>query len=83
MSCVRVTARGFSVHAGVHAAAGDVERRRRIVRWCLRPPFAAAQFSATQDGRVAFALRHPRADGATHVVFPELTVLHKLLGATR
>jgi len=70
--------RGFSVHAGVCAAACDVERRRRIVRYCLRPPYASSQFSATADGRVAFALRHPRADGSTHVVFPELTVLHKL-----
>lgn len=66
------------MHAGVHAAAGDVERRRRIVRYCLRPPFASSQFTATADGRVAFTLRHPRADGATHVVFPELTVLHRL-----
>jgi len=40
--------------------------------------FAAGQFRATQDGRVAFTLRHPRADGATHVVFPQLSVLHKL-----
>jgi hypothetical protein len=70
--------RGFSVHAGVFASAGETQRRRRIVRYCLRPPFAASQFTATRDGRVAFSLRHPRADGATHVVFPELTVLHKL-----
>ena len=27
---------------------------------------------------MAFQLRHPRSDGATHVVFPQLTVLHKL-----
>lgn len=51
--------RGFSVHAGVCARAGEVERRRRIVRYCLRPPFAAAPFRLTQDGRVAFQLRPP------------------------
>ena len=70
--------RGFSVHAGVFAPAGDVERRRRIVRYCLRPAFAASQFRATRDGRVAFQLRHPRADGATHIVLPELAVVHRL-----
>lgn len=70
--------RGFSVHAGVSAPAGDVQRRRRIVRYCLRPAFAASQFRATRDGRVAFQLRHPRADGATHIVLPEPAVLHRL-----
>ena len=70
--------RGFSVHAGVFAPAQDTERRRRIIRYCLRPPFASAQVTATIDGRVAFQLRHPRSNGATHVVFAELAWMRKV-----
>jgi len=70
--------RGFSVHAGVFAPAQDTERRRRIIRYCLRPPFASAQVTATMDGRVAFQLRHPRNNGATHVVFAELAWMRKV-----
>ena len=60
------------------AAAHDTLRRRRIVRYCLRPPLCTGQVRPTRDGRVAFRLRHPRSNGATHVVFPELAFLRKL-----
>ena len=60
-------------------AHGAVQYHRHLregtVSACVTTP---SQFAATSDGRVAFSLRHPRADGATHVVFPELAVMHKL-----
>jgi hypothetical protein len=70
--------RGFSTHAGVCASGEEREKRRRIVRYCLRPPFAAKQVRATRDGRVALMLRHPRSNGATHAVFTELGFMRKL-----
>ena len=70
--------RGFSVHAGVFASDDDRVRRARILRYCLRPPFASAQLRETDDGRVAFELRHARWDGATHVVFTEEGVVRRL-----
>jgi len=40
--------------------------------------FAEKQIRATRDGRVAFELRRPRNNGATHVVFSELAFMKKL-----
>jgi len=57
--------RGFSVHAGVSAGAGDAERRRRIVRYCLRPPFADGSYCFTSmsseylEPSAADDVRHP------------------------
>ena len=71
--------RGFSTDASAAASQGDTEGRRRIVRYCVRPPFAEKQVRATADGRVAFQLRHPRRNGATHVVFSEHAFVRRLM----
>jgi hypothetical protein len=60
---------GFSLHAGVWARGDEEEKRRRMVRYCVRPPLAEKQVQQTADGRIAFELRRARANGATHVVF--------------
>jgi hypothetical protein len=70
--------RGFSTHALVWAGGEDREKRRRIVRYCLRPPLCANQVRATRDGRVSLELRHAWSDGATHAVFTELLFMRKL-----
>jgi hypothetical protein len=72
--------RGFSLHASVSARQGDTEGRRRIVRYCVRPPLAEKQVRSTRDGRVSFELRHPRSNGATHVVFSEQGFVRRLAG---
>ncbi len=69
---------GFSAHAEVFARAGELERRRAIVRYCVRPPFADKQVKRIRGGQVAFELRHPRSDGTTHVVLEPLQFLARL-----
>jgi hypothetical protein len=44
----------------------------------VRPPFSEQQVQATKDGRVGFELRHPRRNGATHIVMSELGFVRKL-----
>ena len=69
---------GFSVHAGVSAAAHEIVKKRNLVKYCLRPPFAEKQVQERGDGRVAFELKKPRSNGATHVLFSEMGFVAKL-----
>ncbi len=61
-------ASGFDVHAGVTVRQGDREGLGRLLRYCARPPFALERISLLPDGRVAYLLRKPRNNGATHRV---------------
>ena len=69
---------GFSVDASVRVCAGDKAGRTRLVRYGARPPFSDHQFSETTDGRIAFALRKPRRDGATHLFFTPLALPRRI-----
>lgn len=71
--------RGFSVHAGVEIGATDADGRERLARYVTRPPFAAEQVQRTKDGRVAFRLGHPKPTGETHVFFPALQFLRRVI----
>jgi len=59
---------GFNVHAGVTVRANDREGLEKLCRYGARPPFSLERMSLLPDGRVAYLLRKPRRNGATHLV---------------
>jgi len=66
---------GFNIHAGVTIRKGYREGLERLCRYGARPPFSLERISLLPDGRVAYRLRRPRRNGATHLV---LTPVHFL-----
>jgi len=70
--------KGWDLHAGLVVAAGQRERLERVCRYALRPPVTPDRLAATADGQVRLALRHPWADGTTHVVFDPVEFLGRL-----
>jgi hypothetical protein len=71
-------ASGYNVHAGVTVRAGDREGLERLLRYCARPPFSLERLSLLPDGRVAYLLRKPRRNGATHLVMTPVQVLARI-----
>lgn len=69
---------GFNVHAGVVVHAGDREGLERLCRYGARPPFSLERISLLQDGRVAYLLRKPRRNGATHLVMTPVQFLARI-----
>ena len=69
---------GFNVHAGVTVRAGDREGLERLCRYGARPPFSLERLSMLADGRVAYLLRKPRRNGATHLVMTPVQFLSRL-----
>jgi len=69
---------GFDVHAGVTVDAGDREGLERLCRYGGRPPFSLERLSLLPDGRVAYRLRKPRRDGATHLILTPIQFVAKL-----
>ena len=71
-------AEGFNVHAGVALRAGDRDGLERLLRYCARPPFSLERLSILPDGRVAYLLRKPRRNGATHLVLEPIAFLARI-----
>ena len=69
---------GFNVHAGVTVKAGDRVGLERLCRYGARPPFSLERLSLLDDGRVAYLLRKPRKNGATHLVMTPLQCLARI-----
>jgi hypothetical protein len=69
---------GFDLHAGVLVRAGQRERLERLCRYTLRPPIAQTRLRVDAEGQVWIALRHPWADGTTHLRFEPLAFLARL-----
>jgi hypothetical protein len=69
---------GFDLHAAVRVPAGQRDRLERLCRYALRPPVAGARLQLAADGQVVLQLRHPWADGTTHVVFTPTAFLERL-----
>jgi hypothetical protein len=59
---------GFNVHGGVVIHKGNRDGLERLCRYGARPPFSLERLSILADGRVAYSLRKPRKNGATHLV---------------
>jgi Putative transposase len=60
--------------------AGDAEGRERLCRSGARPPFSLERLSLLPDGRVAYRLRRPRRNGATHLVMTPVSFLARIAG---
>jgi hypothetical protein len=71
-------ASGFNVHAGVTVRAGDREGLERLCRYGARPPLSLERLSILPDGRVAYRLRRPRSNGATHLVLEPVQFMARL-----
>jgi hypothetical protein len=66
------------VHAGVTVRAGDREGLECLCCYGARPPFSLERLSILPDGRVAYLLRKPRRNGATHLVMMPMQFLARL-----
>ena len=53
-------------------------RLERVCRYALRPPVAGARLQLAAEGQVVLQLRHPWADGTTHVAFAPTAFLERL-----
>ncbi len=69
---------GFNVHAGTTVRAGDREALERLCRYGARPCFSLERLSVLADGRVAYQLRKPRRNGATHLVMTPVHFLARM-----
>jgi hypothetical protein len=63
---------GFSLHADVHLPAEDRRRLARICRYGLRPPLALGRLELLPSGDLAYRLKRPAHDGATHRIMSPL-----------
>jgi len=69
---------GFDLHAAVRVPAGQPDRLERVCRYAVRPPVAGSRLQVAADGQVVLQLRHPWADGTTHVAFAPTAFLARL-----
>ena len=69
---------GFDLHAAVRVPAGRRDRLERVCRYALLPPVAGTRRQLTSEGQVVLQLRHPWADGTTHVAFTPTAFLERL-----
>lgn len=69
---------GFNVHAGTTVRAGDREALERLCRYGARPCFSLERLCVLADGRVAYQLRKPRRNGATHLVMTPVHFLARI-----
>ena len=65
-------ANGFSLHAGVVAAADQRDKLERLCRYITRPAVSTQRLSLTAQGLIHYRLKTPYRDGTTHVVFEPL-----------
>jgi len=69
---------GFSLHAGVAAAAHQRYKLERLARYITRPVLALERLSLTPQGHIRYALKTPYRDGTTHVILEPLDFLARL-----
>ena len=65
-------ATGFSLHAGVVAAADQRDKVERLCRYITRPAVSSERLSRTAQGLIHYRLKTPYRNGTTHVVFAPL-----------
>jgi hypothetical protein len=69
---------GFSLHAGVAAAAHQRDKVERLCRYIARPAVATGRLSLTAQGLVRYTLKTPYRDGTTHIIFEPLDFIARL-----
>ena len=68
-------AAGFSLHAGVAAAAHEREKLERLCRYVARPAVSTERLSLTPAGTIRYRLKTPYRDGTTDILFEPLDVM--------
>ena len=71
-------ANGFSLHAGVVAAADQRDKLEWLCRYITRPAVSTERLSLTAQGLIHYRLKTPYRDGTTHVVFEPLDFIARL-----
>ncbi len=74
---------GFSIDASVHIPARVRAGLERLLRYCVRPPFAlerleATGYGATAGERIVYRLPHPAPDGTTALSLTPLEFLERV-----
>jgi hypothetical protein len=69
---------GFSLHAGVHLHANDREGLAHLCGYGARPPLAQSRLSKLPDGRLAYRLKRPFADGTEVLILEPCELLRRL-----
>ena len=69
---------GFSLTAAVGCQAHQRSKLERLCRYVARPPLALERLSATDEGKLGYALKHPYANGTTHFLYEPLDLRPKL-----
>ena len=69
---------GFSLHAGVAAAAHQRDQVEWLCRYIARPALATGRLSVTAQGLVRYTLKTPYRDGTSHVMFEPLDFMARL-----
>jgi hypothetical protein len=69
---------GFSLHANVAVRAQDRRGLERLCRYMGRGPLASERLTRRRDGELAYRLKRPWSNSATHVIFDPLELLEKL-----
>ncbi|TMB35759.1 MAG: transposase, partial [Deltaproteobacteria bacterium] len=69
---------GFSLHAGVHLHANDREGLAHLCGYGARPPLVQTRLSQLADGRLAYLLKRPLADGTEVLVLEPCELLRRL-----
>jgi hypothetical protein len=69
---------GFSLHAGVAAAAHQREKVERLRRYIARPAVATGRLPLTAQALVRYSWKTPYRNGTTHVIFEPLDFIARL-----
>jgi hypothetical protein len=69
---------GFSLHAGVHLHANDREGLMHLCGYGARPPLTQERLSSLPDGKLAYRLKRPLADGRDALVLEPSELIRRL-----
>jgi len=69
---------GFSLHAGVHLHANDREGLTHLCGYGARPPPVQRRLSQLADGRLAYLLKRPLANGTEVLVVEPCELLRSV-----
>ena len=74
---------GFSLPANTHLHANDRQGLERLCRDGARGALALERLSRAEDGRIAWRMKRPLADGTTHLFFTGLELLRRVASLVR
>jgi hypothetical protein len=63
---------GFSLHAGVSAAAHERTKVERLCRYIARPAVSTHRLERVEGGKISYELKTPYRNGITYVLFEPL-----------